>query len=60
MMTCAWERLRKFRFAASVFLETDDDMCPGRTGEILGKLGFIASVFFGSDDDMCVGKTAET
>ena len=33
-MTCAWERLGKLRFIASVFLETNDDMCLGKTGEI--------------------------
>ena len=34
-MSCAWERLRKFRFIASVLLETNHDMCLGKTKEIL-------------------------
>ena len=54
-MTCAWERLGKFRFIASVFLETNDDMHLGKTEEVEIHRFF----FLETNDDMHLGKTEE-
>ena len=54
-MTCARKRLRKLRFIASVFLETNDDMYLGKTEEI----EIHRFCFLETNDDMCLGKTGE-